>query len=150
MPMNIVVNTEKKLFYILIPGYFKVSVPALEDISTGIKMRVLFFNFRIKPKVNKSNTESKNTSKKNKGRLRKPFLLFQKTIKKFTIKKCNVNIDTGDFPLNAQLIPVASMLSNNNMNFQINFEDRNELDIHIITRIGILIGTFLKHRITTN
>lgn len=151
LPVTLVVNTEKKLYYISIPGYFKASIPSIENLQNGINMRIFFFRFRIKPGANTKKYDKDKAPKKKKGlKLKKPLLLIRKSLKNFKIRKFQADIDTGDFPLNAQLIPVANTLRGNKINLQINFENRNELDIKIITRIGTQIITFIKHRIKTN
>ncbi len=48
-----------------------------------------------------------------------------KIIRSFRIKKFNIGFDTGDFPLNAQLLPLLFHLSGEKVHLAVNFVNEN-------------------------
>ena len=69
----------------------------------------------------------------------------KKTLHSFHIRYLQANIDTGDYPLNARLIPVAALINGGNIMIKINFEDRNSVDLKIITRLYKLLWILLRY-----
>ena len=68
-------------------------------------------------------------------------------LRSFKIKRLEADIDTGNYPLNAQLIPLVQTINGSNINLNINFENRNEANIRISTQLYNLITTNLKHKL---
>ncbi|NJK98976.1 MAG: hypothetical protein HC905_32330 [Bacteroidales bacterium] len=65
-------------------------------------------------------------------------------LKTFTLKKLIVDVDTGDFPLNAQLYPVVYALNNKKVNVSINFNGNTAIYLVIYTRIYKIIYQSIK------
>ncbi len=152
IPIQIVINTQKNEYYISLPGYFRVDLLFTRDYNYSIKLKILFFSFRIFPGKRRNSVRDVEEPRKNiqKTKRRKKqkitFSFIKKIIKCFKIKKLNADIDTGDYPLNAQLIPIAHAISQGNTNIDINFQNRNVLDICVNTRIYKITYTTIKYK----
>lgn len=146
LPVSLVANTETKQYYLSMPLYFKVSFPLIENISEGIHIKIFFFKRKINP-FKESGKGIKKTNRTKKNKVKKPTLLIKNILRKFKVKKLDADIDTGNFPLNAQLVPVTIVLNRGKANIRINFENRNYLNIHIITHVGAIIATYIIHNI---
>lgn len=154
LPLTFIADSEDKEYSVSIPVFFKIWITGMNVIEEGIFVRIFFFRYRINPLVSGKTKKIKNKPTQNRNRkptkIAEPFLLVRKIFRRFKIKRFYANIDTGDFPLNAQLIPVANTLNNEKINLQINFEDQNQVDIKIITRLGLLAATYIHHKIVTH
>jgi hypothetical protein len=107
--------------------------------KTGIalRLRLFFLRFHFRPWA-KYKTEDEMVEKVQKrGRsmsAKRMVRLAKSLYRSVRVKRLIVEMDTGDFPLNAQLIPLEMWLSRGNRQITINFENRNSLDIIIETR----------------
>jgi hypothetical protein len=146
VPIRIVVNTDKKQYYISLPGYLRADLLFGGNNPFRIKMRVLFISFLIEPSKRVKKQEIEHKEKKYKP-IKNPLKLFVNLIRSIKVKYCVANIDTGDFPLNAQLIPIANLLQNKNVEVNINFNNNNNVDLKLETRGIKLIYIILKHKI---
>lgn len=154
LPLTFIADSEYKEYSVSIPVLFKVWITGVNVIEEGIFVKIFFIRFRINPldsgktkKIKKKPTEKRGRKP---SKITKPYLLVKKLFRRFKIKRFYANIDTGDFPLNAQLIPVANALNSEKIHLQINFEDQNQVDIKIITRLGLLAATYINHKINTH
>jgi hypothetical protein len=75
--------------------------------------------------------------------------LASRTVNAFTIKKALADFDTGNFPLNAQLIPVAQLLNAKNIRLHLNFENRNTFDIELVTQLYKLVWIGITYNLMT-
>lgn len=71
---------------------------------------------------------------------------FLKLHKALIVKKFYADIDTGDFPMNAQLMPLTLLSNNSTINLNINFENRNTVDIEIFTRLYKILATWVSNK----
>jgi len=71
---------------------------------------------------------------------------FLKLSNAFMVKKFYADIDTGDFPMNAQLMPLTLLSNNSTINLNINFENRNTVDIEIFTRLYKILATWVSNK----
>lgn len=145
IPLRIVVNTQNKEYYISLPGYFRADLIFESLQSFRIKMRIFLFTFRIEPGRFKAKEEIHPAKPQKSGKMKNPLQLMKNQLKNFSIKRLNADFDTGDFPLNAQLIPATTFLNSDRVNININFKDENKLDMCITTRIYKILITFIKH-----
>lgn len=65
-------------------------------------------------------------------------------VKSFKIKRMFLNIDTGDYVLNAKLYPIFALLNHHIGEFSINFEGKNQIVLHIRNRPINLIKAFIN------
>ena len=112
-----------------------------------IRLRLLFINMYLAPwkNIRKKDPETSG-AKRRKRPGRRSFKRIIRLIKvmyaSLAIKRLRADIDTGDFPLNAQLIPLALLINGANHQLSINFEDRNELEVTIQTRLIKIIWKY--------
>ena len=82
--------------------------------------------------------------------LRTGLALIKKLLGSFSVKKLIAEIDTGDYPLNAQLFPLAQAISTDGKEVTINFKNKNTIDLLIETRLykilWIAVKTFLINK----
>lgn len=148
VPIKLVLNSEETNFYVHVPGIIKVMLVQTPETILSVRIKVLFF----KPRTLSGN--SKNTTARTKNfalangstsslfkELPVMFNLVKKAVK---VKNLEANMDTGDFPLNAQLIPVAQSINNQHIHVNINFKNTNNINALIITRVSNILILFLK------
>ncbi|MBN2485636.1 MAG: hypothetical protein JXB34_06655 [Bacteroidales bacterium] len=146
VPINIVVDTNKKKYYMSLPGYLRIDLLLGAPEPFKIKLRVFFISFFIEPfKREKKIDVSK--PKENKKKVKAPLSLIFNLIKSIKLKYCYANIDTGNFPLNAQLIPAAQLIRGPNLSVNINFENTNSLNLRLKTRGIKLLTVLIKHKL---
>ena len=68
-------------------------------------------------------------------------------IRSFRIRNLHLDLDTEDFILNAWLIPVFSIINNENIRMRVNFEGSSSLALDLRTRLGTLLWIFIKSNI---
>ncbi len=146
LPLTLVINTEQNNYYLELPGYFRADL--LFENEPSPKIRFKFFFFSFSPKQGKKE-QKKQEPKRNSLAVKAPVKLLSSILKKIRVKKFYADIDTGNFPLNAQLIPVAQALNGTNISVNINFNNTNTLDIKIITNFFLLIRTLIQHILIT-
>ncbi|MCE7994004.1 MAG: hypothetical protein HEP71_18590 [Roseivirga sp.] len=91
--------------------------------------------------------EVKKSEKQRKRRIKHPVQLLRKCMKALSIKALNMDIDTDDVVLNAQLIPLAFFFSDSKQNryIHINFEGRFFLYLLAQIRLNLILIAFVKH-----
>jgi hypothetical protein len=147
VPLKIVLNTQQKEYFVILPGYLRADllIESLQNIR--FRLRIFFISFYIEPGKSRLKSKSKNNDRKQKKRIKKPLILFRNQLKNLNIQRLYASVDTGNFPLNAQLISLATQLNGEKVNININFENRNELDVCIVTRLYKLLFTTIKHKV---
>ena len=148
LPIGIVINTDKKEYYIKQPLIFKTQIVSDTENILKIRVRILFIPIAIYPfklKGKTSDIKKKTSKKKKRRKIRKPYQLFRKLIQAIKIKRMNADIDTGNFPLNAQLIPIVQLINGNRINININFEDQVRADIYVVTHLYKLLMARVSH-----
>lgn len=149
IPLRLVVNTKSNQYYLNLPGYFRIDVLLGITQQPKIKIRLFFFTFKIEPfkGSKKESLEQKKKSKhirKNSKSTSSKLTFIRNCFRQIRIKKLNAEIDTGDYPLNAQLIPIAQQISNQNINLNINFNNRNNFEMVTTTQIFRFIKPGIK------
>ena len=151
LPTKIVADTDRKQFYVSIPFYFKAMVSGENEIWS-VRIRVFLIPFKIKTpflkkkSFNKKNkSEKKNIKKRRKMNTERLLQLLKRTIKSFKIKRLMASVDTGDFPLNAQLIPVVSQIKSENISIGINFNNDNSFFLRVDTRLYKLTWIIIRY-----
>lgn len=67
-----------------------------------------------------------------------------RVLRSFTVKRFYVNVDTGDYPLNAILYPLAGALSNERRTVCINFTGDVVVRIRIENRLGKILYAIIR------
>ncbi|MFW5658189.1 MAG: hypothetical protein ACOCYF_01965 [Bacteroidota bacterium] len=152
LPVRLEIDSEREFIRVCMPAFFSAG---LFDITTDpeIKFRFLFINIPSQVILSKKKKpEKKIIPKKKKKEKQTSFKKINKYItsllNQFTIKKCIIDIDTGDFPLNAQLVQVAGYLNNKKCDISVNFENRNIVYFLLQTRIILILFTIIKYKMS--
>lgn len=149
LPIRLILNSEREKYIVEIPIYFSAQLVP-ENQLFFLKLRVLFIPVKINP-FQHAKTKTKRPKNKKKSERSSNFRdIATKAIKSVTVKKANADIDTGNFPLNAQLIPLVQFINNKNIHLNINFENKNRIDIEIFTRLYKLIWIGLTNKLITS
>ena len=145
-PIVLLIDTRTNQYYIQLKGFVKASILSDKEEIVRIKMKVLFLTFKFYPLRRKKNaTESKKIKKHNTKNSSKriQFRKFIRTLRTFKIKRLFINIDTGDCISNAKLFPLFAFLNQTKGNFQVNFEGRNQMVLHMQNRPIHIIKSFI-------
>ncbi len=142
VPIDLYINTITNQYYLQIRGFAKASIEKDNVEIIRIKLRMFFMNFYLYPLKYRGFTEKKKIVKNNKTNKKIDFKKGLQILKSFKIKRFNLEIDTGDYTLNAKLYPVFVFLNYNLGHFKVNFEDRNQLVLHLQNRPINIIKLF--------
>jgi hypothetical protein len=144
----ICINSYQGRYYCTYGGLITVS-PVEQDDRIFIWVKVPFYTFRIDPQRSKKKTDKAVPGKPDrkkpttgKGRkLRMTFYLriLVDALKTFTIRRFQLDLDTGDFVLNAQLTPVVVALNRGGARVQVNYHGHTNLWIVIENQLVRLV-----------
>lgn len=144
MPILLFIDTTANLYYIELGGLGKLRLEVYEGEELKMKLRFLFFNFEFNP-LEKMGRSAKKDTKASKGRrMNISFKTALRILKSFTIKRIKINIDTGNYILNAHLFPLFLILKPKVEGLSINFLDKNELLLVIENRPIYIIRSFIN------
>jgi hypothetical protein len=149
-PVMLCINTERKLYQLMLPGVIQARAIYSEG-TLHIKGWIFFIPFRFHPfriKAKKKERKAKSPGK-NKRSVKKigDLRSLKEAFGAFRIKKLHVDMDTDDFMLNAWLVPAFATVNNGrNIEMQVNFEGTLFLDLDLRTRLGSLAWFFIKNR----
>ena len=147
LPLSLVIDTEKALFYVRWSVVLSVQLHADER---GWNWAVRLFNrpMSLPTGGNQSSKNKTKPAKKKKGThfftMRRVGLLFKYLSQAVRIKQLKINWDTGDFVRNAQLYPLFSVASRGPVWLNINFMGQQELIIRLQTRLYRLMYAGLR------
>ena len=145
-PIILWVDTYKKQYFIQLKGIAKASLEPMKEEVFRLKLNVLFFNYYLYPlKYKFQNNKNKKTERVIKNRSIE-FKKIVRVLNSFKIKKMLVNIDTGDWTLNAKLYPLFYFSNYGKGNFRINFQGRNQLVLHIQNRPIDIIKSYINFK----
>lgn len=155
-PLTFKIDTDNNKYFIRLPGVFGFRVM---KGKSGWKMRfsVLFLRFNIpffKPESHRRKLEKDSSKIKERPsgkRFKAGYLIpGMNIIRTFRLRRLSWSIDTGDYPLNAQLIPVVSFLNSDRVDLSVNFNDHNSfyivLNTHLFRIIYVTIRYFMFNR----
>ena len=154
VPVVIYMDTEEQLYYVGFSGIKAFLIIESWD-KLKIKVRPPFFSFDINIAQGKADGKRKTRGKKKKAKRRKiPFLsivrLVWHMLRTFRVKALRLNIDTDDYTLNAQLIPVFFALSQGNVRLNTNFHGRVDFHVEVENQLANMVRVFLpfliKHK----
>ena len=70
-------------------------------------------------------------------------------IKSFRLRLLHINIDTEDFILNANLVPVLLLTNTDRINLNVNFMDENSIIMDLRNRLANFLWTGIKYKYRT-
>lgn len=154
----ICINSYQGQFYCTYGGLITVS-PVEQEDRILIRVKVPFYTFRIDPqkkekKAIKAEPKKPDKKKPASGKGRKLSMTFYLRIivdalRTFTIRRFQLDLDTGDFVLNAQLTPVVVALNGHTNRVQINYQGHTNLWLEIenqLVRFVPLIFRFVREK----
>lgn len=149
-PVMILVDTERQLYLLNLPGVFLARL----DPSGGlfrVRGRILFVPYRFDP-FRESGKERKKKSRRkkrtNKRRITplKGLQLARDLLGAFRIRNLRIDLDTEDIMLNAWLIPAFSAVNSDRIRLTANFDGNASLNMDVRTRLGSLAWAFIMNR----
>lgn len=145
-PILLFIDTRDDNYFIQQKGIVKVAILRDKKEVIKVKLNVLFLKFYFYPlRAKKSISQPKVKAKRR--RKKREFLSFRtglKLLNSFKVKRFWMDIDTGDCIVNAKLYPVFAFLDYKIGGFNINFQDRNQLVLHIQSRPIHIIKSFIN------
>ncbi|NNK17856.1 MAG: hypothetical protein HKP49_01775 [Maribacter sp.] len=146
IPIDIYINTSNNQYYAEFKGLAKASIEGDKEELLRIKLRIPFKNFYFYPlrakRAPKKIEKKKSEKQKNKNRFTPKTALG--LIKSFTVKKWNVDLDTGNCITNAKLYPLFTLMNYHFGGFQINFEGRNHVFLWLRNRPIYIIKSIIN------
>jgi hypothetical protein len=152
MPILLKIDTDTDEYYLQIKGLAKATLMGDEREVLMLKLNVLFLKFNFYPlrkigslkkdrtgKVGKEDVVKKKKNWKNQSRRA------WRVLKSFEVKKLLVEMDTGDYVLNAKLYPVFYLLNMGKGSFSINFNDRNRLALIVQNRPIYILKSIINN-----
>jgi len=145
IPIELYLNTNTNQCFLHLKGLVKARFENDEEELLRIRVRFFFKNFHFYPlrKLGAPKRQKLGVKKDKKHQGIKPKRILR-LLKSFRIKKLSVNIDTGDYLLNARLYPVFAFLNYHKGNFNINFEGSNKMVLHLQNRPIYIIKSFIN------
>jgi hypothetical protein len=130
-PVRLVIHTQSLTFMLFQWPTFKVALKP----GDAFRFEMSLFGIQIPLKRRSKKAQLAPTVRKHKhAARRKSFDSYRRLItglrRSFRIKKCHINIDTGDVLLNAYLIPLFQP-ARHPFDLRINFTDVNSVDLSI-------------------
>lgn len=151
LPTQLVIKSKTKNYGIRIPYYFKLNVQPDEEIF-HVRGRLFFIPFRFGVEDFFKNEKDMSWPLQEGYRIKRVTLKVRdgwKAVKEvfqaITVHHFYANVDTGDFPLNAKIIPLASVLQRPNIAIQVNFVNHVMVDALIYTRLYKIIWIIFKN-----
>jgi hypothetical protein len=138
VPVRCIVSTADSRYELSQFPIFSVRVAIQEEVR--VYLNILGFPIPVRRKMKPRSTEAKQagTRRKKDGRV-VPFsswvALGKKLLRCFTVKRLQLNVDTGDVVTNAHLVPVFVFASRGNMAYTTNFDGTVSLDLLISLRL---------------
>lgn len=146
VPIVLLIDTTTNHYYIQIKGLVKASLEAHKEEILRIKLNVFFLKFYFYPLKNIGSKKMPKlvATKISKRSKRDDFQTGVRLLKSFRVKKLYIDVDSGDWILNAKLFPVVTLLKNYVGNINVNFQGRNHLVLCIQNRPINIIKSFIN------
>lgn len=147
VPIDFYINTDSDQYYLRLRGLATISMEHDQEEILKLKLKTFFFHHYFYPfrkRFPKKQKKIRNREKtKGNGISVKKILAL---LKSFKVKKFVLDIDTGDCLTNAKLFPLFAFLNHYVAHFNVNFEERNFLLIHLHNRPINLIKSFINSK----
>ena len=146
IPIVLFIDTTTNEYYIKLKGLAKASIETDSKELLRIKLKFLFFNYYFFPLKKNSAAKKKKKVKKNeirkmkRGRIRKGLRM----LSSFNVKKVMLDIDTGNWILNAKLYPLFGFLNHHIGTFNVNFNGMNRMALHMQNRPIYILKSLIK------
>lgn len=140
VPIYLVIDSDRSEYMICQAGVFSVRVYPGRDRILDMKVA----GFRVAPVMSPEKEAPHRKAKKpTKRSLDSWAYLARRIIRSFTIERFVIDIDTDDYVLNANLVPLFQFASRGVYSMNVNFSGRNYIGIKIMGRLIKLLWIFL-------
>ncbi len=161
-PLYLYIHTGESRYEAGLTGFFKARLVNGKHGLPELKMRVLFYPFRMplirlgedRKKPSKAIKKQKKSKKRSWQGFRKIKLIMKiswKLVRSFRLKKFYLNVDTGNVITNAYLFPVFSVLGGKKYRLSVNYASKNELILrlenNLMTIFSHIVVQFIKHQL---
>jgi len=142
--LSVFIDTSTDRYYLDLKGIFRIYAESHESEIIILRLNIFFLNFIFYPlRPNKKKRIATNKKQK-KSKSHFTFMQGYRILKSCRIKRFFIDVDTGDCIANARLYPAFALLNYRGANFNINFEGRNKLVLHIQNRPIYIIKSFIN------
>lgn len=139
--VSLFIDTSTNQYFINLQGICRINAEKDETEILKLRLHIFFLHFIFYPfRTDKKKLEIK----KKKSRFSLTIKQAYRLIKSFKIKRFYLDLDTGDCITNAKLYPLFSLLNYKRGHFNINFNGRNKLVLHIQNRPVYIIKSFIN------
>lgn len=142
--ISLFIDTSTNQYFIKLQGIFRINAERDETEILKLQLHFFFLNFNFYPLRLDKKKKRISEKKKKKSRLHLTFKQAYRLIKSFKVKRFYLDLDTGDCITNAKLYPVFSLLNYKLGHFNVNFNGRNKLVLHIQNRPIYIIKSFIN------
>jgi hypothetical protein len=145
-PILLKIDTQSGEYYLKLKGLVALSAEGDPEEIIRLKLNVFFMKFTFYPLQKSKDGKHKKLASKRKSNPRKGIALKKiwRMLRTFKVKTLLVDLDTGDYTLNARLYPVFMLLNATKATFRINFADRNRLALQIQNRPIYILKSFIN------
>ena len=133
-PIQIYVNTETSEYYVRVKGLVSAHIEWSTTEILRIRIKTFFMERSFYPIKKYSGQKEKTRKHKPRKKRRVNFTKVLRVLKSFQVKRFLLDIDTGDYLINAKLFPVFVLLDQFLAPFHINYQNRNILIMDLRNR----------------
>ena len=146
VPIFVQIDSRSHLYSLRLPGLLNINVESDEKEIIKVKVVVLFVKFYVYPfnYMQKSKRPKEGKQPKKKPDTLRRIKRVLDIIKTFKVKRCYVNMDTGNVLLNARLYPLFGLLNYKGGNFHVNFNGQNQYILLMKSRPINIARTFIN------
>ncbi|MDN5203932.1 hypothetical protein QQ008_21245 [Fulvivirgaceae bacterium BMA10] len=139
-PLSIYINSDENKGLIKIGQLLQALILINGEGEPEIRFRFFFFTYHLstnKPskKKKKKKTSRVKPSKKKPFRIKRGLGMVRGVLRTFDLQFLRIDCDTGNYMLNAQLVPVCMMLSNSKRSLSTNFQGIISIQLLITNRL---------------
>lgn len=140
-PLSMRIDTDKHLYEFRFSSFFKTWL-GVDDQGLLVCIQLPFYRYQAHPFISPSTMQVKDKRKKSGSRKWKRNLWRRSPniLRSFKVKVFEASIDTDNYLLNAQLVPVCFWLQQYHINASVNFEDASYCRLEIsnnLLRMGL-------------
>jgi len=146
VPIVLCIDSTTNQYYVRAKGLAKASIENHDEELLRINLKVAFLHFYFFPLRKIGIKKRKSIKEKNTGKRHKRIGIrtLLRMLKSFKVKRLYLDIDTGNYILNARLYSMVGILNYTIGSFNINFEGRNQMALHMQNRPIDIIRSFIK------
>ncbi len=146
-PLILAVNTGSEQYSARLPGIFKARFVRDEE-SYHVRIRVFFIPFTMHPYgfAGKGQRKPKGRKPRRTGSVKYGIMAFRELLKSFRLKLLYLNIDSGDYLLNAFMVPVLMFTRSERIRIRVNFMEENTLVMDLRNRLASLLWIGIKYK----